>query len=111
MPYGLKNALPTFAQAMSKTFGDLIRVRVEVYLDDTMVKTRRGLTLVEDMTLVFDRLRTTCTNLNLEKCVVSVSAGKLMGFLVSHRSIQANIDKIRAIREMRPHARIKDVRS
>jgi hypothetical protein len=30
MPYGLKNALPTFVQAMSKTFGDLIKDKVEV---------------------------------------------------------------------------------
>jgi hypothetical protein len=26
MPYGLKNALPTFVRAIHKTFGDLIRV-------------------------------------------------------------------------------------
>jgi hypothetical protein len=26
MPYGLKNALPTFVCAMQKTFGDLIRL-------------------------------------------------------------------------------------
>ena len=32
MPYGLKNALPTFVRAMSKTFRDLIRDRVEVYV-------------------------------------------------------------------------------
>jgi hypothetical protein len=57
MPYGLKYALPTFARAMSKTFDDLIRDTVEVYIDDIVVKTRRGLTLVEDFTLVFDRLR------------------------------------------------------
>jgi hypothetical protein len=30
MPYGLKNALPTFVRAMSKTFEDLIRDKVEV---------------------------------------------------------------------------------
>jgi hypothetical protein len=40
MPYGLKNALPTFARAISKTFGDLIRDMVEVYVDDIIVKTR-----------------------------------------------------------------------
>jgi hypothetical protein len=48
MPYGLKNALPTFVRAMSKTFGDLIRDRVEVYVDDIVVKAKRGSTLVED---------------------------------------------------------------
>jgi hypothetical protein len=30
MPYGLKNALPTFVRAMSKTFEDLIRDKVNV---------------------------------------------------------------------------------
>jgi hypothetical protein len=46
MPYGLKNALPTFVRAMSKTFGDLIRDMVEVYVDDIIFKTKRGSTLV-----------------------------------------------------------------
>jgi hypothetical protein len=56
MSYGLKNALPTFVRAMSKTFGDLIRDKVEVYVDDIVVKTKRRLTLVEDLTLVFDKV-------------------------------------------------------
>jgi hypothetical protein len=77
-PYGLKNALPTFVRAMSKTFGDLIRDRVEVYVDDIVVKTKRGSTLVEDLTLVFDKLRATRTKLYPEKCVFGVSAGKLL---------------------------------
>jgi hypothetical protein len=79
MPYGLKNALPTFVRAMSKTFGDLIRDRVEAYIDDIVVKTKRGSTLVEDLTLVFDKLRATRTKLNPDKCVFGVSAGKLLG--------------------------------
>jgi hypothetical protein len=109
MPYGLKNALPTFVRAMSKTFGDLIRDRVEVYVDDIVVKTKRGSTLVEDLTLVFDKLRATRTKLNPDKCVFGVSAGKLLGFLVSHQGIEANPEKIKAIEAMRPPARIKDV--
>jgi hypothetical protein len=109
MPYGLKNALPTFVRAMSKTFGDLIRDKVEVYVDDNVVKTKRGSTLVEDLILVFDRLRATRTKLNPDKCVFGVSAGKLLGFLVSYRGIEANPKKIKAIEAMRPLARIKDV--
>jgi hypothetical protein len=79
MPCSLKNALPTFVRAMSKTFRDLIRDRVEVYVDDIVVKTKRGSTLVEDLTLVFDKLQATCMKLNPDKCVFGVSAGKLLG--------------------------------
>jgi hypothetical protein len=109
MPYGLKNALATFVRVMSKTSGDLIRYRVEVYIDDIVVKTKRRSTLVEDLTLVFDRLRATRTKLNPDKCVFGVSAGKLLGFLVSHRGIEENPEKIKAIEAMRPPAHIKDV--
>ena len=49
-----------------------------------MVKTKVESTLVEDLSLVFDRLRAMRTKLNPEKCVFGVSAGKLLGFLISH---------------------------
>ena len=74
MPYGLRNALPTFVRAMNKTFCYLIRDIVEVYVDDIVVKTKVGPTLVEDLSLVFDRLRATRTKLNPEKCIFGVSA-------------------------------------
>jgi hypothetical protein len=109
MPYGLRNALPTFVRAMSKTFGDLIRDRIEIYVDDIVVKTKRGSTLVEDLTLVFDKLWVTRTKLNPDKCVFGVFAGKLLGFLVSHQGIEANLEKIKAIEAMRPPACIKDI--
>jgi hypothetical protein len=109
MPYGLLNALPTFAHAMNITLGGLIRDIVEVYVDDIVVKTRESNSLLENLAQVFDKLHATCTKLNPEKCVFGVSAGKLLGFLVSHRGIEANPDKIRAIKAMRPPARLKDV--
>jgi hypothetical protein len=54
------------------------------------------------LTQVFDKLCATSTKLNPEKCVFGVSAGKLLGFLVSHWGIEANPDKIRAIEAMGP---------
>jgi hypothetical protein len=41
--------------------------------------------------------------------VFRVTAGKLLGFLVSYQRIEANPEKIRTIEVMRPPTRIKDV--
>jgi hypothetical protein len=38
--------------------------------------------------------------LNPEKCVFGVPAGKLLGFIVSHRGIDSNPEKIEAIMRM-----------
>jgi hypothetical protein len=109
MPYGLKNALPTFMRAMHKTFGDLIRNLIEVYVDDIVVKIKSRASLLDNLAQVFDRLRSTRTKLNLDKCVFRVTSGKLLSFLVSYRGIEANPEKIRMIKAMRPPARIKDM--
>jgi hypothetical protein len=110
MPYGLKNALPTFVRAMHKTFGDLISTLVEVYANDIIVKIKSRASPLDNLALVFDRLHSTCTKLNSDKCVFGVTAGKLLGFLVLHQGIEANPEKIKTIKVMRPPARIKDVR-
>jgi hypothetical protein len=109
MPYGLKNVLPTFVCAMHKTFEDLIRDLVEVYVDDIVIKIKSHSSLLEYLAIIFDRLCSTCTMLNPDKCVFGVSTGKLLGFLVLHRGIEANPERIKAIEVMQLLARIKDV--
>ena len=47
--------------------------------------------------------------LNPEKCVFGVPVGKLMGFLVSNRGIEANLEKIAAITSLAKPACINDV--
>jgi hypothetical protein len=93
MPYGLKNALPTFVRAMHKTFDDLIRDLIEVYINDIIIKIKSRASLLDNLAQVFDRLRTTRTKLNPDKCVFGVTAGKLLGFLVFYRGIEANPKK------------------
>jgi hypothetical protein len=94
---------------MHKTFGDLIRDLVEVYVDGIIVKVKSRAFLLDNLAIVFDRLRLTHTKLNLDKCVFGVTAGKLLGFLVSYLGIEANPVKIKTIEAMRSPARIKDV--
>jgi hypothetical protein len=109
MPYGLNNALATFVCAMHKTFGDLISDLIEVYVDDIVVKIKSHSSLLDNLAIVFYRLHSTCTMLNPDKCVFRVSAGKLLDFLVSHRGIKANLEKIKAIKVMQSPACIKHV--
>jgi hypothetical protein len=94
---------------MHKTFGDLIRDLVEVYVEDIVVKVKSSASLLDNIALVFDRLRLTRTKPNPDKCVFWVTAGKLLGFLVSCRGIEANPEKIRTIEALWPPARIKDI--
>jgi hypothetical protein len=47
--------------------------------------------------------------LNPEKCVFGVRQGKILGYLVSHRGIEANPTKIHAIINMTPPQSARDV--
>jgi hypothetical protein len=69
MPYDLKNVLPTFVRVMHNTFGDPIRDLIEVYVDDIIVKIKSHASLLDNLIQVFDRLRSTHTKLNPDKCV------------------------------------------
>ena len=55
-----------------------------------MVKSREARTLIQDLEETFTSLNTVNLRLNPEKCVFGVPSGKLLGFLVSQRGIEAN---------------------
>ena len=62
-----------------------------------MVKSREAGTLIADLEEKFASLHKLDLRLNPEKCVFEVPSGKLVGFLVSHRGIEANLEKVKAI--------------
>ena len=64
---------------------------------------------MRDLEETFASLRKVNIKLNPAKCVFEVPSGKLLGFLVSHRGIEANPDKIKAIEAMQPPRRLKDM--
>ena len=49
--------------------------------------------------------------LNPSKCAFGVASRKFLGFMVSHRGIEANPKKIKEILDMKPPQNIKEVQS
>ena len=97
MPFRLKNAGSTFARVVHVALKPKIHRNVEVYMDDIVVKSKDRTTLIQDLDETFANLRKINLKLNPEKCVFGVPSGKLLGFFVSQRGIEANPDKIKAI--------------
>jgi hypothetical protein len=59
-------------------------------VDDAVVKTRNTNTLIADLEETFTSLWEYPWKLNPNKCVFSVPPGKLLGFIIIHRDIEAN---------------------
>jgi hypothetical protein len=100
MPFGLKNAGATYQRAIKTCLADHWGNWVEAYVDDVVIKAENSENFIEDLQLVFNSLRRYRWKLNPEKCVFGVPAGKLLGFIVSHRGIEANPEKIEATMRM-----------
>jgi hypothetical protein len=107
----LKNTGATYQRAIQACFKRQLNKNVEAYVDDVVVKTKNSDTLIVDLEETFASLREYHWKLNPNKCIFSVPSGKLLGFIISHRGIEANPEKISAITKIKAPTCIKDVRS
>ena len=73
------------------------------------MKSRKADDLVTDLRIAFDCLRAKGVKLNPEKCVFGVPRGMLLGFIVSRRGIEPNLEKVSAITRMGPIRDLKVV--
>jgi ribonuclease HI len=109
MSFGLRNAGATYQRCMQHVFGDHIGRTVEAYVGDIVVKTRKTDDLVDDLRIVFGCLRANGVKLNPEKCVFGVPRGMLLGYIVSQRGIEANLEKVATLERMGPIRDLKGV--
>jgi hypothetical protein len=109
MSFGLKNADATYQRAIQACFKKQLNKNVEAYVDDVVVNTRNSNMLIADLEETFASLWEYQWKLNSNKCVFGVPLGKLLGFIISHRGIEANPEKISAITKMKAPTCIKDV--
>ncbi len=109
MPFGLKNAGATYQRLVNKIFKEQIGRNMEVYVDDMLVKSRHADQHIADLEETFATLRKFRVKLNPAKCAFGASAGRFLGFIVNQRGIEANPDKIKAIQDMSPPTKVKEV--
>ena len=93
MSFDLKNAGATYQRLVNKIFKPLTSHTIEVYVNDMITKSREPIDHVKHLEETFELLRKYQMKLNPEKCAFGVSSGKFLGFLVSHRGIEANPKK------------------
>ena len=111
MSFGLKNVGATYQRLMNKMFTHQIGRNVQVYVDDMLVKSLCEEDHLDDLRETFNTLRSYNMKLNPNKCAFGVTAGKFLGFMVSQRGIEVNLEKVRAIMELEPPRTVKEVQS
>jgi hypothetical protein len=109
MSFGFKNADATYQRAIQAGFKRQLNKNVDPNVDDVVVKTRNTDTLIADLEETFVSLREYRSKLKLNKFIFGVPSGKRLDFIISHRGIEANPEKISAITNMRASTCIKNV--
>lgn len=81
---------------------------MEVYVDDMIVKSTMTHSHLDDLDECFQTLRYHNMHLNPTKCTFGLRSRKFLGYLVSKRGIEANLEKIKAILDMKSPQSFKD---
>lgn len=82
---------------------------VEVYVDDMVVKSHSVAQHVADLEEVFIEINKYDKTLNLKKCTFRVGDENFLGFIITHREIEANPDKCTTILEMHSLTNVREV--
>ena len=102
MPFRLKNTGETYQRLVNHMFRPQIGRNVEVCIDNMLVKSQDEEKHLDNLQETFDTLRQYNMRLNPNKCAFGVLSGKFLGFMVSHKGIEANPNKIQAVLNMKP---------
>jgi hypothetical protein len=109
MPLSLKNAGAMYQRTMQKCLADQIGRNIHVFVDDIAVMSKKQDDLIADLQETFKDLRKYNMMLNPTKCIFGVPAGQLLGFIISHRGIEVNSEKIKAILDISWPNDLKDI--
>ena len=109
MPFRLKNVESTYQMMITRMFESQLNKNIEVYIDDMVVKSKAEAKHMNDLRSIFEVLRKHKLRLNAFKCSFGISSSKFLGYMVTHRRIEVNLDQIKAINDLQPPRNPKKV--
>ena len=74
-----------------------------------VVKSKLESDHIDDLGNIFEILRRHNLRLNTSKCSFGVELGKFLGYMVTHRGIEVNLDQIKAINNLQSPWNPKEV--
>ena len=102
MPFGLCNALGTFQRCMTAIFLDMVKRKIEVFMDDFSVVGTSFDNCLANLELILVRCEETNLVLNWEKCHFMVKEGIVLGHKISEKGIEVDKAKIETIEKLPP---------
>jgi hypothetical protein len=109
MTFGLNNAGATYQRAVNLIFHDLLRILMEVYIDDVAVKSVGFKEHMIDLKLSLEMMKKYGLRMNPLKCAFGVASGRFLGFIVHEHGIQIDPKKIESIGKIGEPVCKKDV--
>ena len=85
---------------MTRMFEPQLGKNIEIYIDDMVVNSKLEFEHDSDLGNIFEILRKHKLRLNASKCSFGVGSSKFLGYMVTHRGIEVNLDQIKAINDL-----------
>ncbi|GJR30592.1 reverse transcriptase domain-containing protein [Tanacetum coccineum] len=105
----LKNTGATYQRLVDKVFSKQIRINLEAYVDDMVIKSTSEEGMLSDIQETFERFWSINMKLNPKKCSFGVEEGPFLGHLITKQGIKANPSKIKAVTELEQPRALKDI--
>lgn len=111
MPFGLRNGPATFQRLIDQFRRGVSNILVLAYLDDLIVLSPTFDQHLEDLTVIFTRLRQFKLRANREKCVFVCVSVRYLGHLLTPNGLSVDPEKTAAIANLPPPRNVKGVQS
>ena len=110
MPFGLKNAPPTYQRIVNQIFKDYLNDSMKLFLDDFSVYSDVA-THLPKLCRIFERCRQYGVSLNPDKCIFYVPSGVILGYIVCQAGKFPDPKKIEALVNMPPPKNVKAIQT